>query len=462
MEGPDSPATAVPTAFTPPPIASRKKAAEAVELYWEAYLRDVPFNDYNSNSAVQQACADLTRFVADGSYTGPTSGGAVTPQLLFRYPYPGATVGPIVSQFLLWPFTYDGITVVPKMRARLPVINWNPNGSFTFNPAGRDYLTEFQEWLNAQNGVPLGNANAFDPTPRFVRSVRDIGNLAGSDNIASVDFRVNLVLGALGVDTDAGNPYNNSTRQSGFATFGAGHLASLIGQAHKGERHAWYHKWFVHRHPRPDGFGGLVNNTLTGRATYPLHPDLLNSPVMTLIASYNQQVNTFRGKSTATSFLLPMELTNGSPNHPASPAGHAITVGSCVTAMKAWFDTSPTIVSMLAASPGTRAAIVAARGTGNATGFNPVIATRDGLGLNDYTGPDAGLMTVDGELNKVVHNLSEGRNMSGVHWRIGCNYGGNWQGQEIVKRTLNEAKATYPEPGASFHLTQFDGTTITI
>jgi len=71
-------------------------------------------------------------------------------------------------------------------------------------------------------------------------------------------------------------------------------------------------------------------------------------------------------------------------------------------------------------------------------------------------------LTVDGELNKVVHNLSEGRNMSGVHWRNGCNYGGNWQGQEVVKRTLNEAKATYPEPNATFHLTQFDGTTITI
>lgn len=236
----------------------------------------------------------------------------------------------------------------------------------------------------------------------------------------------------------------------------------MIGSAHKGERHAWYHKWNVHRHPRPDGFGGLVNNTLAGRATYPLHPDLLNSPVMPLIAAYNQQLNAVRGKSTAPSYLLPMELTNGSPNHPASPAGHAITAASCVTMLKAWFDDSPTIVSMLAASAGTRAAIVAARGTGNATGFNPVIATRDGLGLDDYTGPDAAQMTVGGELNKVVHNLSEGRNMSGVHWRIGCNYAGNWQGEEVSRRILNEAKTTYPEPNASFHLTKFDGTTITI
>src|SRR5688572_17158214 len=43
MEGPDSPAVITPPAFLPPPIASRKMAAQAVELYWQAFLRDVPF-----------------------------------------------------------------------------------------------------------------------------------------------------------------------------------------------------------------------------------------------------------------------------------------------------------------------------------------------------------------------------------------------------------------------------------
>src|SRR5918993_3381423 len=98
MEGPDSPA--VPLAFMPPPIASRGYAAQSLELYWQAYLRDVPFTDYETNPVVAQACADLTRFVADGSYIGPTDRGVITPQLLFRYDFPGSTVGPMVSQFL--------------------------------------------------------------------------------------------------------------------------------------------------------------------------------------------------------------------------------------------------------------------------------------------------------------------------------------------------------------------------
>src|SRR5918993_2920785 len=190
MEGPDSPAVITPPAFLPPAIASRKMAAQAVELYWQAFLRDVPFTDYNTNPVVQQACNDLTRFGND--YLGPKVGGVVTPQVLFRYDFPGATVGPMVSQFLYRTFFYDGIEVIPRMRARQPVINWNPDGTFTFDPLGRDFLTAFNEWLNHQNGIALGNANVFDATPLFIRSVRDIGHLASSDTIQTAYYRANL------------------------------------------------------------------------------------------------------------------------------------------------------------------------------------------------------------------------------------------------------------------------------
>src|SRR5262249_14324013 len=42
-------------------VASAGGAAEMVELYWEAYLRDVPFIDYGSNPLVAQAVADMNR-----------------------------------------------------------------------------------------------------------------------------------------------------------------------------------------------------------------------------------------------------------------------------------------------------------------------------------------------------------------------------------------------------------------
>jgi hypothetical protein len=431
MEGPDSPAVITPPAFLPPPIASRKMAAQAVEIYWQAYLRDVPFTDYETNPVVQQACNDLTRFVADGSYIGPTVGGTVTPQTLFRLPLPGTTVGPMVSQFLYRDFLYDGIEVTPKMRARQPVINWNPDGTFVFDPLGRDFLTAFDEWLRSQNGIALGNENVFDDTRRFIRSVRDVGHLAGSDTIQTAYYRAALT--GLG-PADAGNPYTGRTRQGGFATFGLAHLNNLIGSVHKAERHTWYHKWFVHRYPRPDGFGGLVDNRLQGRANYPLHPDLLNSPVLPLIAAYNQHLNQVRFGSNEASFLLPMEFPTGSPNHPAAPAGHAVTAGACCTILKAWFRES-TVIN------------------------NPVQPNRDGTDTVPFTGAQ---LTVGGELNKLAQNMSIGRDMSGVHWRVADDLTGLFHGEAVAIRLLQEAKATYPEPNATFSLTKFDGTTITI
>ncbi len=53
------------------------------------------------------------------------------------------------------------------MRTRQPVLKWKTNGTFTFDAAGRDFLTLFDEWLNHQRGVALGNADVFDATRRF-------------------------------------------------------------------------------------------------------------------------------------------------------------------------------------------------------------------------------------------------------------------------------------------------------
>jgi len=58
--------------------------------------------------------------------------------------------------------------------------------------------------------------------------------------------------------------------------------------------------------------------------------------------------------------------------------------------------------------------------------------------------------------------MSAGRDMSGVHWRVACNYTGLALGEAVAIRLLQEAKTTYPEPNASFTLTKFDGQTITI
>src|SRR5581483_9443685 len=132
-----------------------------------------------------------------------------------------------------------------------------------------------------------------------------------------------------------------------------------------------------------------------------------------------------------------MILSAGSPTHPASPAGHAFSAGASVTMLKAWFNTS-------VAWP------------------VPVLQT-DEDGIADPTPVDGTGVTVLGEFNKLAANISEGRNMSGIHWRISDNILGMLLGEQIAIEILSEAARTYA--GINFKgwsLTKFDGTTITI
>ncbi len=65
----------------PPPLASAARAAEAVECYWMSLLRDVNFEDYETDSIAQAACAELSRLK---NFNGPKNGRQVTPNTLFR------------------------------------------------------------------------------------------------------------------------------------------------------------------------------------------------------------------------------------------------------------------------------------------------------------------------------------------------------------------------------------------
>jgi len=113
MAGSDSPDAKSP--FTPPSVASAGGAAEMVEIYWEAYLRDVGFIDYGSNPLVAAAVADMNHL---SDFGGPKP---VTPQNLFRFPFVGATDGPYVSQLLYRSHRLDGVDFVPMLHTRLPV-----------------------------------------------------------------------------------------------------------------------------------------------------------------------------------------------------------------------------------------------------------------------------------------------------------------------------------------------------
>jgi hypothetical protein len=424
LEGADSPAISV---NPPPSITSARWAAQMAELYWMALLRDIPFSEYASHPLVREARRDLAQF---SGYEGPKDPvtGEIRPNDLFRATYPGVQDGPFVSQFLLQDFVYDGITVVQKISTAAP---------------DQDFLTFFPEWLTLQRGNAFSpGQDPRDPTLRFVRNVRDMGRTAGQDTINSQYFKAALILSrVLGNEgLDPANPYVTSTRQSGFATFGIAHLLELMGKVHKSERHTWYQKWLVHRFLRPEAGGARVHNALLGVADYPLHEDLLKrSSVPFHIFELNRRRNRERpevGRDVGT-FLRPQMFRGGGPSHPAFPAGHAISAGACVTLLKAWFREDVPFP-------------------------NPLKSTPDGLGVEPYRpGVDGPVLTIGGELNKLAHNISVGRDMSGVHWRAD-DVEGNRQGEEAAIRILREETAIYPETFSGFSLTRFDGTAVTL
>lgn len=402
--GPDSHNTTMPAA---PAIASAEHAAEFVELYWQAFTRDIPFTEYGTNTDVQEAADELSSMT---DFRGPKQGGQVTPGTLFRGFTDADVQGPFTSQFLAMDIPYGAMLVPQKMIT---------------SPAGQDYVTEYADWLNQQNGTVAKN-KINDPEHRYIRCGRDMGEFVGRDFLYQPYLNAALILTrGLKLPLDSNNPYNkpNKPSQHGHNTFGGHHLYHLVTRiANIAQKHAWYQKWAVHRRLRPEEYGGRVHNHVIGAADYPIHPDLLNSSVLQ------------RVKSKWGSYLLPQQYPEGVPPHPAYPAGHATIAGACATVVKAFMN-EETVIE------------------------NPVVASPDGTELLAYTGSD--VLTVGGELNKLASNISIGRDTAGVHWRSDS-VEGMKLGEEIAINVLRDLRYGYYEEFKGFHLTKFDGTQIII
>jgi hypothetical protein len=413
QEGPDPKDLKI---LAAPKLDSAEEAAEAVELYWMALLRDVSFTDFATNPDVAAAATELSGL---RDFTGPKIGGQVTPQTIFRGCERGDLAGPLLSQYMLHDVGYGALTIVQREQTVLP---------------GKDYLTKFDEWLHIQNGDNPATGDAFDPTPRYIRTMRDIGQYVHVDALYEAYLNACLILLDSGAPFDAGNPYlpphPDAKTQIGFGTFGGPHILSLVTEvATRALKAVWWQKWFVNRRLRPEAFGGLLQVKLEGvggtKRDYPIHPQILNSEALK------------RTHAKFGSYLLPLAFPEGSPTHPAYGAGHATVAGACVTILKAWFDEDAPLP------------------------VKPQVPNADGTALVDYTGPDAGSLTVGGELNKVAANIAIARNMAGVHWRSDYQQS-VYLGERVALHILKRQRHDYHEKDWSFTLRRFDGTKVTI
>ncbi len=159
LQGPDSHALWL---RKPPAFASAETAAEMVELYWQALTRDVPYKSYATNPLIVQAAAELSGMTG---FTGPKSGGQVTPDTIFRCDTAGDLVGPYISQFLLRDIPFGAMTVKQQIEACVPDV---------------DFMTSYETWLACQNGGAQGS-DSLDPRVHYIRNARDLGEYVHRD-----------------------------------------------------------------------------------------------------------------------------------------------------------------------------------------------------------------------------------------------------------------------------------------
>jgi hypothetical protein len=393
-----------------PALASAAYGTELIEMYWASLMRDVPFTEYSSNPLAAQAARELTGLP---DYAGPRSSGQVTPEVLFRGGFPGETLGPYISQFFITP-TFLGQQPIGQLQK-----------TYQQNV---DYLTDLASWALIQNGGSTGLQNELDSQLRFEHSGRDLAAWTHVDVLYQAYFVAYLVLNSIGAPVNPGSMYAKSKTQVGFATFGGPQFAGMLGEvACRALERSWYQKWFVHRRHRPESGGGIVELIKTGKGSSldgRVHNNVLNSQGLQ---------NSFSKYGT---YLLSQAFPEGAPTHPSYPTGHGVVAGACITILKFFFD-------------------------GNFVIPDPLVPAEDGLSLVPYTGSDRNHLTVNGELNKLAHNVSFGHGIhAGIHWRSDTDVS-MLLGEATAISILQDQAQTFNEK-FTVHFTKLDGTPATL
>jgi hypothetical protein len=423
-----------------PALASAEKAAEAVESYWQSLLRDVPFSEYRNDTTNELVLAAAKEIDTLQGYTGPRDPeGRVTPEVLFRgsaryrdtsdptgraaktITPAGVLVGPYISQFILQDVPYGAQYIPGTLRVQLPGID-------------NDFLANYDEWLANQNGAAATRKITFDPVRRYLAYGRDLAEYAhggapsfwGASQILGTPVSTDpLIVGGINAAFSSTNPYLKTITKvsSGSGSFNLAYIQSFLPLATSREIRAnYWAKWFVHRVPRPEAYGGYVHHKLVNGADYPVHEDVLSSEAAD---------RSFQKFGT---YLISSAYPEGAPNHSSYPGGASSNAAINATILKAFFDESFVIPNPVQPDPS------------------------DPTKLIPYVGPP---LTVGGELNKLATNIGLGRNWAGIHWRSDA-AASLPQAEEIAIGLLRDERNVYREPFEGFKFTRFDGTTVEI
>lgn len=478
LQGPDAQSVTMAPA---PALGSNELAYEMAEVYELALLRDVRLSEFTSSSANADIAASLARLNGidyditgtDGRGRKHDASGDIDAQTVFRGSSPGVEVGPYLSQFMLLGNTSvagdftptDGIISYGALNIdqRVPVAL-----------SGVNFMTEWNDWLQVQNGADPqgGNQAALFGSPasvtrRFISTPRDLATYVHYDALYEAYLNACLILLGMGAPLDPGfeklsgegslylnsfNPENNFITRNwethereagGFALWGGPHILTLVTEvATRALKAVRYQKFNNHCRLRPEALAGRIEKANDIAAEYPL----VGNAFLSLESQIQPTIDAIQAANASGTKLLPMAFQEGSPMHPAYGAGHAAVAGACVTILKAFFDTGAVFVN---------------RG-GNAlfsrfeSGDVPVAYVPNNTmdALTDVT--DGAYLTLEGELNKLAANISIGRNMAGVHYYSDY-YDSLRMGEEIAIGILEEQALCYKTDPFVLSVSTFDG-----
>lgn len=481
LEGPDPQAVTMPPV---PKLGSAELTAEMGEVYTQALLRDVPFNAFTPGAEDidkrKHLCAETKDVVKveekvkslnclkwfNGEDVGCLTDAEKKRRRInlklgnvYRGISPGDEIGPYISQFLLAGNTgINGKDTCPVS----PSEGLVSYGAIRIDQKVRvaeqkDYLTKWEEWLDAQNGADFRNFEAYNDKHkhRFIFTPRDLATYVHYDALYEAYLNACLILLGNGTPFDQGIPFqspDNRDHQQGFAHFGGPHILSLVTEvATRALKAVRFQKYNVHRRCRPEVLAArLHKKDLFEHMSPELHDmfkDLDKANILDHIANKNPGSD---------NFLLPIAFCEGSPMHPAYGAGHATVAGACVTILKAFFDHKQRLclVPEDEFPKGKK---------GKRSNF-AYVSVDHGKKLKAIPvyDQDCNLahLTVEGELNKLASNIAIGRDWAGVHYFTDY-YESLLMGEKIAIGILEEQKLMFKE---NFSLTVplFNGSTIRI
>jgi hypothetical protein len=445
-------------------LSSNESAAEIIEVYAMAMLREKKLGKY-SGSLVDLIVEALNEFKAafvwgyDASgkaITAATPQNQVTRENLFRGPTPGDRAGAYLSVFL----TFRRPPLFPAGCASdvADLIGAGkfaePLGQFLLVPKGkdRDFVQTRHQYACVQNAyVPeIYPPKHFTGLTTIVTG-RNLGDYVHVDNVYEEYIRAADILVGNSYPRTAQSPYSRPDpaptdckaadklpwyRNEGDGpTLGPSDIYALLGGVREvAERAAFTQKWLVARRGRPEVMAALIDRALNVKSGDVVGQQIRDR-LSTFLTGGNAKVTKFLKKVAAynksrggeENYLLSQMYPEGSPSHPAWPSGHATVAGACVTVLKAYFKEDARI-----RDPKTE--VKAAHG--EPTGCQPKL---DDVQRKDYNG-----LTVGGELDKLASNVALGRDFGGVHYRTDGEHGIRL-GEEVAIRYLQDHLREYRE-----------------